>query len=181
MADLGCSASAATAFDFLVGKGLIDFQAAAVIGNLQQESKLDPQALSSSEGAHGIAQWRGERWQNMLDFATASGRSPWSLDTQLEFLWHELETIPSLGLDALRTSTTLEEATIAFQDKFERCGICDTSNRISYANGALFACPKLAPPTRNRPVGVFTAATGVIALVAAAGYGAYEALRWRRA
>jgi hypothetical protein len=42
MADLGCSSNAAIAYDYLVGKGLRDFQAAAVVGNLQWESRLNP-------------------------------------------------------------------------------------------------------------------------------------------
>jgi hypothetical protein len=61
MADLGCSPNAAVAFDYLVGKGLRDYQAAAIIGNLQQESRLNPRAMSPPDPvqpSRGIAQWQ---------------------------------------------------------------------------------------------------------------------------
>lgn len=180
MADLGCSYSAAVAFDFLLAKGLRDYQAAAVVGNLQQESRLDPNSFAESEGAYGIAQWRNERRQSLLAFAAASGNSASALDTQLEFLWYELESNRSFGLDDLRASSTLEEATIVFQDKFERCSACAPDNRIRFARSALFACPGLNPPApRKKPIGALAAAAGVVAMVAAAGYGTYSALLLR--
>lgn len=183
MADLGCSPNATVAYDFLISRGLSDVQAAAVVGNLQQESGLDPRSTNQSEGARGIAQWHAERWQNLLAFAATQGRSEWDLGLQLEFVWHELESNPSFGLDALRGSSTIEAATIAFQDRFERCGVCAQEKRIALAKAALFACPGLRPPTaRPKKTSKLTAALGLIALASAAGYGAYEArMRWGRA
>jgi hypothetical protein len=170
MANIGCSANAAIVWDFLTNKGLRDFQAAAVIGNLQQESGIDPKVPELEKGAHGIAQWHSPRWENLLAFDT----DPWSLDTQLRFLWHELESDPSLGLTQLRASTTLEDATVIFQDHFERCGNCATNSRISAAQAALYACPSLQRPFHKRP-SVFSVAIGLVGLVATAGYAAYEA------
>jgi tail lysozyme len=176
VADLGCSPNAAVAYDFLVGKGLLDFQAAAVVGNLQQESGLSPLAIAPAEGAHGIAQWRLDRWQSLLAFAAGASRDPLSFDVQLEFLWHELESIPALGLERLRAARTIEEATVVFQDSFERCGNCATPNRIAFARAALFACPTVTRPTAKRSPGTLAAAAGIVALVAAAGYGVYKVL-----
>jgi hypothetical protein len=175
VADMGCSANAAVAFDFLVARGLKDFQAAAVIGNLQQESRLNPrlEAMDSNGlPGRGIAMWQPPRWQNLLAFA--AGRDPWALETQLDFVWHELRTDGSYGLDALMRSTTPEEATIAFQDHFERCKDCRPQNRISYAKSALYACPAVRPPEPKKSGGVVVAAVGIFALIAAAGYTAYE-------
>lgn len=185
MADLGCSPNAAVTFDFLVGKGLRDFQAAAVIGNLELESKLEPtlQAMDTNNlPSRGIAMWQPARWQTLLSFAAAIGRDPWALDTQLEYLWYELTTSPDLGLDALSQSTTLEEAVLAFQNRFERprADLAHTDRRIGYARGALFACPAIVAPKR-KALGIVAAGASVVALVAAAGYGAYKALSWRRA
>lgn len=185
MSDLGCPPNAALAFDFLVGKGLRDYQAAGIVGNLQQESGLnprlsapDPRPTNPEAMGRGIAMWGDPgRWQNLLAFA--AGRDPWALDTQLEFLWAEL---PGNGLDALLASPTLEDAVIAFQDKFERPrrDLARTDIRIKYARSVLFACPSITPPIGppNR-FGVATAAVGVVALVAAVGYGVYKAMSAR--
>lgn len=174
MPDLGCSPSSVVAYDYLVDKGLRDFQAAAIVGNLQQESGLNPKAdvPDPVERSRGIAQWQPPRWQNLLAFA--AGRDPWAFDVQLEFLWHELQTTPYLGLDALSASTTLENAVVAFQDRFERCKTCHTSKRIEYANAVLFACPRIRKPEPLKRSGALAVAAGVFALMAAAGYGIYK-------
>lgn len=178
--DLGCTANASVAFDYLVDKGLSDFQAAAVIGNLQQESALNPRAVFAAEKSYGIAQWRLDRWQNLLSFAASTSQDPWSFDVQLEFLWRELQTVPSLGLAQLLASTTIEDATVVFQDKFERCGDCRTEKRISAAKSVLFTCPSVSAPilTSSRS-GVVAGTVGVVALATAVGYGLYKLLSYR--
>jgi hypothetical protein len=177
MANIVCSLNAAVAFDFLVGKGLPDYQAAAIIGNLQQESGINPrlEALDTNgKMSRGIAMWQPPRWNSLLAFAT--GRDPWSLDTQLDFLWAEL---PGNGLDALLTSSTLEDAVFAFQDKFERPrrDLAHTDVRIGYARAALLACPNVNPPDKPRGKRVNTIAAAVAggALAALVGFGLYKA------
>ena len=185
MADLrGCSPNAAIAFDFLVGKGLSSVQAAAVIGNLEWESGVnprsdvpDPRPGEQSARGRGIASWGPPRWQNLVAFA--GNRDPWALDTQLDFLWSEL---PSYGLQQLRTSTDISGATVAFQNLFENPNRAQahTSDRIGIANNAL-NCLSVRPPTpasRSRPVTVAIAAAAG-AVVAAIGYGIYKALSGR--
>ena len=180
MADIGCSPSAVTAFDYFVGKGLRDFQAAGVVGNLQQESQLNPRNYppsASAEQAFGIAAWHADRWQLLQTFF--AGRDPWSLDTQLDFVWHELQTNPSYGLAKLISSTTVEDATLAFQDNFEKCGDCRPDTRIRYANNIL-GCLAIRPPlTKRGNTATVIAAAAVGALVATIGYGVYRALAGR--
>lgn len=176
MADLVCSPNAAVAFDFFTRKGLSDFQAAAIVGNLQQESGINPRnhpASATAEQGFGIAAWHPDRWQNLQAFA--NGRDIWALDTQLDFLWHELQTVPSNGLSPLVASTTIEDATAAFQDNFERCGNCRPDKRIAYAKSALYACPALKPPPAPSRGGALAAAAAALALTAAAGYSLYRA------
>lgn len=182
MADLGCSPNATTAFDFLVSKGLSHEQAAGVVGNLQWESKLNPRLeVPDVNGlpGRGIAMWQPPRWRGLLAFAGA--RDPWALDTQLDFLWHELESSPSLGLAPLLASTTVKDATRVFQDQFERplAAKAHTDNRIALANAALFACPLLKPPPHQKVGGVWAATAGALAIAAAAGYGVYKAFTSR--
>lgn len=193
MADLVCSPNAAIAYDFFVGKGLQNFQSAAIVGNLQQESRInprndapDPTRNDPSARGRGIAAWGPPRWQNLLTVTAQTGLDPWSLDAQLEFIWHELETEPRLGLNELRAAATTEAAVIVFQNKFERpnASFAATQNRISYAQSALFACPAIVPPTPtptpiSRRGGIIAATIGVAALVSAVGYGAYRWLSGR--
>ena len=145
-ADAVTSAANKTAFDFFVGKGLSDVQAAGIVGNLDQESSMNPSVAQYGGGpGRGIAQWSaGGRWDtdpddNVASYASAHGQSRDSLTLQLDFVWYELETFPSYGLSDLRSATTVAAATIAFQDDFEGCGQCDQSTRIAYADEALSA------------------------------------------
>jgi hypothetical protein len=179
MADLGGSSNAAIAFDFFVRKGLSDFQAAAIVGNLQQESRLNPKAVSPpdpTEPSRGIAQWQPPGWRALQAFAAQAGRDPWALDVQLDFLWHQLESESYLGLEQLRAATTIEDATVVFQNSFERCKpeLCATSKRIEYARAALFAYPALKPPPPQKS-SIWAATIGVLALAAVAGFGVYKA------
>lgn len=190
MAELNdCSPNAATTFYFLTERGLSSAQAAGVIGNLQFESKINPQIrpiIDTDQLPHqGIAQWSPSRWQDLLTFCYAKGFDPKSLEGQLEFLWHELEGQPGLGLRELASTTTVEDATLTFQNRFERCGtkirvgdpvVCHTAERIALAHAAL-TCLSVRPPYASKPVGIVVASLGMLALVAAAGYGAYRALR----
>jgi hypothetical protein len=135
-----------TAFNFFVSKGLTKVQAAGVIGNLMQESSVDPASVQYGGGpGRGIAQWSvGGRWDhdyhdNVAWYAGAHGLSRWALGTQLDFVWYELENFGGYGLSALRSSGSVSGATIVFQDRFEGCGTCDQSRRIQFAEQALSA------------------------------------------
>jgi hypothetical protein len=90
----------------------------------------------------GIAQWSlNERWNgspiNLVSFASARGLNRWNLSTQLDFIWHELVNVPAYGLAQLRAATTVRDATIVFQNKYEICGTCSSSKRLQYAQQAL--------------------------------------------
>ncbi|HEY1959740.1 MAG TPA: phage tail tip lysozyme [Polyangiaceae bacterium] len=132
------------AFEFFVGKGLKKYEAAAIVGNLIQESSVIPTAVEFGGGpGRGIAQWSvGGRWDhdsgdNVAWYASKHNKSRWSLELQLEFVWYELDTVGGYGLKALRASSNITEATIAFERDFEGCGTCDQSKRIAYAKQVL--------------------------------------------
>ena len=139
------SANEKTAFDFFVGKGLSELQAAAIVGNLQQESNVSPTSVQPGGPGRGIALWStGARWNvtrndNVAWYAAKEAKSVHSLDLQLAFIWYELESFSHYGLSSLRAATTLGEATYAFQKDFEACGACNESHRIAYARAVLTA------------------------------------------
>jgi hypothetical protein len=145
-AEAALSSNEQAAFNFFVSKGLTNIQSAGVIGNLMQESSMNPAAVQFGGGpGRGIAQWSvGGRWDtspndNVTSFANARGLSRGALNTQLDFIWFELTTFSGYGLSSLRAATTVTQAVIAFQDKYEICGTCDSSRRIAFAQEALNA------------------------------------------
>src|SRR6185312_11660983 len=88
-----------TAFNYFVNKGMTKIRAAGIIGNLDQESGMDPTIKQYGGGpGRGIAQWSvGGRWDtysqdNVVWYAANKdgGLSRWSLQAQLDFIWYEL-------------------------------------------------------------------------------------------
>jgi len=132
-------------YDYFVGKGLTNFQAAGIVGNLDQESGTDPTAVQQGGPGRGIAQWSvGGRWDtdagdNAVAYASQQGQNVWSLNLQLDFIWYELTSFPGYGLAALKASTNVTDATVTFETDFEGCGTCDQSTRIGYAQAVLNA------------------------------------------
>ena len=139
------SANDKTAFDYFLGKGLTPVQAAGIVGNLDQESSMNPAAVQPGGPGRGIAQWSvGGRWDhdagdNAVAYAASKGKSVGSFGLQLDFIWFELTTFSSYGLSALKKAATTTDATLAFMNDFEGCGNCLSSQRISYAKSALAA------------------------------------------
>lgn len=132
-----------TAFNYFVGKGLTAKQAAGIVGNLDQESGMSPTIHQSNGGpGRGIAQWSvGGRWDtysgdNVVDYASGQGQSSTSLSLQLKFIWYELTKFSYYGLSSLKATTTVNGATVSFQNNYEGCGTCDTSAREAYAADA---------------------------------------------
>lgn len=128
-------------YNYFIGKQLAPHQAAGIVGNLQQEAgeAVNPRVNQGNGGVgRGIAQWSaGGRWDVLLKWA--AGRDPYDLLTQLDFIWYEMNEVApwKQTLPALKAATTVEEATIAFQDKFEKPGIPHTDRRIAYAKKVL--------------------------------------------
>ena len=142
------SANDKTAFDYFLVKGLTPVQAAGIVGNLDQESSMNPGAVQPGGPGRGIAQWSvGGRWDhdsgdNAVAYAASHGKSVSSFGLQLDFIWFELTTFSSYGLSSLKKATTVTAATLAFMQDFEACGTCLSSQRISYAQSALTAYGK---------------------------------------
>ena len=163
MADL--SPRAKQAFDYFTGKGLTDFQAAGLVGNLMGESSLNPDSLAKNDAgpgldSHGIAQWNRDRWSAMQEFAAQQGKASNDFGAQLDFVWHELNTSHTKNLAALQASTDVDSATdagIMFEgpkgsDKGPRFGD-NWSGRNAYARTLVGEAPNMSPvapePTRQ--------------------------------
>jgi len=103
------------------GLGLNRAQAAGLVGNLQQESFSDLRlnATGDQGTAHGIAQWRGDRWAGLQQYAAANGMNPNSHEAQQGFMRQELMGGYKGAYAALQAARTPEEAANAFRSKYE--------------------------------------------------------------
>lgn len=138
--------NARTGFNFFVSRGFNTKQSAGIIGNLMQESHMDPRALQYNGGpGRGIAQWTvNERWADLLRWK--GSRSEWALQTQLDFMIHEMQTTEARTITAMRNTTTINEATYAFERAYERAGTPNYTARYNYANDAYNKYAAGAPP-----------------------------------
>ena len=107
------------AYNYLKQKyGYSDAQAAGIVGNLMQESTFNTGARNKGDGRDGsdsigIGQWNGDRAINLHGYAKATGRDVSNIDTQLDFIHHELGGAERRAGDMLRSAKTPEEATRA--------------------------------------------------------------------
>lgn len=82
-----------TIFDFLVDEmGLNSAAACGVLANIEKESNFNPNLYGDSGSSYGICQWHNGRFENLKKFCNNNGYSWKSLEGQLEFLKHELNT-----------------------------------------------------------------------------------------
>lgn len=108
-------------WDYLIGQGFSRNQTAGIMGNLKQEHGFNT-------SGDGIAQWTGGRKSTLM-----SRPDPYNIYTQLDFLMYELNGSYASVRDAIKASSTVEQAVTIFQDRFERCGVCAESRRIQFA------------------------------------------------
>lgn len=113
---------------FFKTKGLSPEQASGIIGNLIFESGLNPN-ISNSIGAIGIAQWLGDRKSKLL-----RKQNPKSINTQINYIWEELNTTESKALLRLKQTSNPASASRIFDLDYERSEGTTLPKRIGYAN-----------------------------------------------
>ena len=127
----------ANAYNYYLQKGLTGLQAAAIVGNFQQESNVNPKALNGI-GAYGIAQWLGGREQNLKKepyYVSGDTDASKELTVQLDFSWKELQGGENGAFIALTTATTTSagELAVIFGEAYERYGSTEEGKRAQYA------------------------------------------------
>jgi len=132
-------------FNFFIDKGLEDFQAAGILGNMRHESGYEPMRAQgifdrtvpgenwreAIGGGWGLVQWTPG--SKIVDPVIAAGQNVNDIQVQLEFLWWQLtgewpedwgpEHNESLELPAgnhLRSTTNVADATYSFETRYER-------------------------------------------------------------
>jgi|GEM_PF-2839077 len=114
----------AAAFAFFQSKGYSRVGAAAIVGNLLQESSLNPSAVHDNGTGLGVAGWRDPspgkgRMTALREYAAARGKPADDLMVQLAFLDHELQTTEAGIGSTLRSATDVTAANAAMIS-FER-------------------------------------------------------------
>lgn len=109
-----------TIWNFLTSRGFSQNATAGIMGNLQEESGFNPNALNSI-GAYGIAQWLGGRKTALQHYAYAHGSPPSSLNTQLNYLVGELSS-GRYGSIATLNGLAPAQAASYFERNFEKAG-----------------------------------------------------------
>lgn len=140
----GESISQAEALKYFTDRGLTPEQAAGIVGNLMQESRLKSDAWNEKERAFGIAQWRNERLDGLKMFAAARGKDISDIQTQMDYILHELKTTESTAGQKLMQSSSASEAAFNFGKYYERPKVVEHT-RIAYAEQALESFKKVTP------------------------------------
>jgi hypothetical protein len=108
--------------------GYTNVQIAALLGNLEQESRLSPFARNPKSGAFGIMQWLGPRARSLKSFELAYFAHNLNLDprtfngqlqAQVAFMAHESNGAYSDQYAGLKKMTTLRGATTYFRRTVE--------------------------------------------------------------
>ena len=129
------------AWSMLIDKGYTEEAAAGVIGNWCQESALKPSAFNPN-GHFGIVQWSLSRWANENNWCKKHGFDEYSLDGQLHFAI-DAEIKDQLGKDGYKKyikMTDVAAAAAYIEDKYERAGGANLSDRIRYAKNVYELC-----------------------------------------
>lgn len=124
--------SAQFAFQYYQGKGLEPHVAAGIVGNLMQESGLNPYAKGDNGKATGIAQWHPDRFKGLKKWANTNNRDPYALETQLDYVLQEPGESQK-ALQALSGAKDSGEAAALFDKIYERSAGLHTRQRVGYA------------------------------------------------
>ena len=98
---------------------------AAIMGNIMQENRFRTEETGITAG---ICQWEGPRKVELLKKS-----EPFSLQTQVDFIFEEFETTEWSARRAFEEETDIAGATQVFCIKFERAGTPQEDRRIGYA------------------------------------------------
>lgn len=150
-------------YGYFNSKGFTIESVAGMLGNLQQESNINPgmkQTASASSG-WGLIQWTPS--SNLTNYATAHG-SDWATgEIQTQLMWDEIINRyggqwipkPSLGYGYTGAEfsqlTDVAEACKAYLYERERAGTEALTKRLTYANNWYEYLTGVTPPTPPTP------------------------------
>jgi hypothetical protein len=110
--------SAMDVYSFLTKNGLSSSGATGVIGNLYQESGLNPNSVGDSGTSYGLAQWHNGRRDSLMSFAKSKNLSPNSTAAQEQY--DLKKNYPSLMASLSSKGITEGNAAALFMQQYER-------------------------------------------------------------
>ncbi|CAN5248449.1 hypothetical protein BH10CYA1_BH10CYA1_09610 [soil metagenome] len=125
--------------NFFIERGLSREQAAGIAGNIAHESpgsRPDQRQFGGGPG-YGIAQWEGSRLRALKSFAAEQSSPVSDLETQLKFMWKELNTTEKNSLAAIKRAQTASSAAQIFERNYERAGRPNVQARQGHAGRIL--------------------------------------------
>ena len=135
-----------TCYATFISLGCTPECACAIIGNIQQESGLQPTIVNSKSGATGLCQWLDTRLTGLKNYAASKGTQWSDVATQCEWAIEEIKGKDSTTKSFLQSKegltpeqfmqlTDLPRAVDAWRKCFERCGEHEANDakRLSYA------------------------------------------------
>lgn len=136
--------NAAKVWNFFKQLGFSNEATAGIMGNLQQESDMNPRRKQDYGGrGRGLAQWSvGERWETLKKFAYNRRLDPLDLYTQLRFIWWEVTEVPWFkdrfkrhagGLDRFMKIRSIDEAVAKWEEIYELAGVKASARRKKFA------------------------------------------------
>ena len=125
VAPISSGPAADVVWRMLKAEGFSEESIAGVLGNLQQESGVDPTAMQAGGVGRGLAQWsQGGRWDNgsnsLIAFSSGRGLDPWDARTQVQFIVYEMDyVLTGFDTEMFKDMTDVVAATVYFHDIFE--------------------------------------------------------------
>ena len=155
--------NAAEFYGYFNSKGFTIESVAGMLGNLQQESNINPgmKQTASAKSGWGLIQWTPSK--NLTDYAKAHGTDWATGEIQTQLMWDEIINgyggqwipKPSLGYDYTGAEfsqlTDVAEACKAYLYERERAGTEALSNRLTYASNWYEYLTGVTPPTPPTP------------------------------
>lgn len=136
--NMNIKGSAEEAMNFFMSRGWTKEQAAGIVGNLIQESNLNPTAVNTKENAQGLAQWTpvGGR-QQMIAKHLGKPIVEASFREQLDAIDWELKNKETKAGSLLKQSKTASEAAFVVDKFYERSRGTELRDRIKYSNSLM--------------------------------------------
>ncbi|MGM0889800.1 MAG: phage tail tip lysozyme [Bacillota bacterium] len=149
-------------WEFFKDLGFSDEATAGIMGNLQQESEMNPRAIQRNRRTNkpdwdmpgrGLAQWETKyakrstrhsgRWDTLVKWAHSHDWDEWDLYTQLKFIWWELREDDYIkkqvknyvgNLDNFMKIKNIDNAVLKWESMYELAGNPVLGDRKKYAD-----------------------------------------------
>lgn len=126
-------------WNYFKKKGFSDAGISGIMANLYHESGYNPSQKQLGGGpGRGLAQWEGPRFTALQEFARGRSQSWTDLQTQLDFLMHEMKTNHSSSFEEyFKNASDASIAAAKFENEFERPAVNHNAERGATAKQLL--------------------------------------------